>query len=156
MTSKQWLAIAFAAACTIPSLSHAQVTYDYANGAICQPSTPADASKIVYNTWGVSNISSTQATVMCPISNMSPVGDVRITVYDRNTSTNVCCTIRTHAQSGAVRWASPNRCSSGFGSTEMVLNFGTPPVAGILTAVCTLPASSANGASHVASFRFRE
>jgi|GEM_PF-5586953 len=157
MISKNWFAMVFALASSLPSLSRAQVTYEFVNGAICTPALAPDASKLQNNTYGVSNITTTQAAVLCPVGNMSKVGPVRATVYDRNSGANqnVCCTVRTHSETGATRWASNLICTNGFGSDHMFIDFGTPSVGGILTATCTIPPRTpANGNSHIASFRF--
>jgi hypothetical protein len=131
------------------------------HGSLCNTTllTTAPAAQIVYNQWGVANISSSSSlTVNCggvvAFTGAGGIQGVYVHVYDRNGSQNVVCTLRTVALDGtptAIRTA-----SSSFSSASVQFLDISPPAVQILTTInieCTIPPSTASGFSHVTTYR---
>jgi hypothetical protein len=126
------------------------------HGSLCSPVTSADAGKLKFNGWGVANISTSVANVVCGASPTvsSNVTKVEVVVYDRDPAADVCCSIHIQKATGPVI-ASADRCSGGFGDAPQTLSY-SPPVnaVGTLSMVCSIPPENpVNGASHVTSYR---
>jgi hypothetical protein len=125
------------------------------NGALCNPVTPTEASRINYGLFGVHNVSGVTAQVSC--GGVSLVGadvfTIEAIVYDRNPATNVVCTMRVQDAAGNPI-AGAVRSSAGAGAGPQILTF-VPPVnaAGMVQLDCSIPAVSAGNFSHVTSYR---
>jgi hypothetical protein len=127
------------------------------HGNFCSPNRDF-VNSIERNQWGVMNTStSSSATVNCPFYlpfNASLiVNSVYVTVYDRNPSTDVSCTLMGVGLEGSTIW-SITKSSSGSGATHQLLGF-SPPSSFIATMnmSCSIPASTSSGFSHVTTYR---
>lgn len=125
------------------------------SGSACNPNTPTDGSRINYTQFGVHNVSSAVANVTCPANQPSgsDIFNISATVYDRSTTTDVCCTMMVLNSDGLII-ASAAPCSAGFGSGSQPLSF-VPPfnASSTVELACSIPGVTANGFSHVATYR---
>ena len=126
------------------------------HGSLCSPVTSADAGKLKFNGWGVANISTSVANVVCGASPTvsSNVLKVEVAVYDKAPDANVCCSIYVQKSTGQAI-ASQKVCSSGFGNSAQTLSYIPPANAvGTLGMLCSIPPTHpTNGSSHVISYR---
>lgn len=128
------------------------------HGSLCNPQNSTAAANISYSLFGVQNNSSTTAMgVQCggsPVRSTN-VNLITATVYDRHATQDVCCFMDVQAADGTLL-ASSNQCSTGFGSASQLISF-VPPANSAQTAEleCSIPPSTANGVSHVTSYRIR-
>jgi hypothetical protein len=128
------------------------------HGALCNPQNSTAAANIGYGLFGVQNNSTTSAiAVQCggaPVRSTN-INLLTATVYDRHASQDVCCFMDVQNADGSIL-ASSNPCSSGFGSGSQLISF-TPPANSGQTAEleCSIPPQTANGLSHVTSYRIR-
>jgi len=107
----------------------------------------------------VSNASTaSELNLLCPfVKDSTSVTSGTVTVYDRNPSIDVSCSIITefnNASGNFFNFASVT--SSGFGSAPQVLGFGAIPGNEYYYASCSVPRISAGNFSHVASFVVNE
>ncbi|HEY6556560.1 MAG TPA: hypothetical protein VI072_04775 [Polyangiaceae bacterium] len=129
----------------------------YFSGALCQPNSTNDASKIGYTGFGVHNVATTGAGVSCP--GQIPPGDNVVVsgqavVFDRHPTVDVCCTLLSQGADGTVV-ASMQVCSDKSGGPSQTLNYFFPF---LLTASqaffsCSIPGATSSGVSHVTSYR---
>jgi hypothetical protein len=127
------------------------------HGSFCNTTDPA--AQVVYNQWGVANISSSSSlTVNCggvvAFTGAGGIQGVWVSVYDRNGSQNVVCTLRTVAIDGTP--TATRSASSSFSSPYVLFLDISPPAVQILTTFniqCTIPPSTASGISHVTTYR---
>jgi hypothetical protein len=141
------------AAMNLPVLA-ADVIY---HGNFCAPNKNS-VNLIERNQFGVHNTSNgSTASVQCPFQlpfNASlRVTSVFLTVYDRNPSTNINCTLMGVGLEGSTIWTR-TASSSGSGASHQFLSF-TPPSAFVATMnmSCTLPAATPSGVSHITTYR---
>jgi hypothetical protein len=131
------------------------------SGAVCVPSTPADAAKLNYSYYGVNNVSSEPATVVCPFPHwkagsmtLDP-GEFDLIVYDRSPSAGVSCVFRGSTSNGDPLFTGTQTTSiSGFGQPASRLTWVMSPIPGgprWYTATCTLPGMGSGGTSHIAT-----
>ncbi len=128
------------------------------HGNFCAPKRD-HISRIERSQWGVKNSSSsTTAVVDCPFnvpfSANLKVTNLTVTVYDRNNSADVSCTLTAVAIDGNTIW-STSRSSSGAGQGHKFLVFQPPNsnVLGTLNMSCSIPPSTNSGPSHVTTYR---
>jgi hypothetical protein len=129
------------------------------NGAFCKSRDPNIAHAALS---GVFNQGSQPATVLCQVhrdaGGTENLRQVRVVVYDRHVSQDVACAVRVLGVDGAQRWVS-HKATSGFASSAMVLLWTDVVSMGVndtITLECNLPANTANGFSHVASYLTEE
>jgi hypothetical protein len=155
----------------LPSIAHA---YDWTSPATACVAGKGDNSKIQYSSTSLNNESSTaSAKVFCPFpyevdsyfrdaSNLfEPIVRVFLTYVDKNSSSNITCTLVTTFADGAPILSIPQTSSSS-SSTAKTFDWsfdlasfldGGGRVAGIS---CTLPlAASSTSRSGIRSYRFR-
>ncbi len=147
------LSVGITSAVSLPA-NAADVIY---HGNFCAPNR-SYVNTIERNQYGVHNTSSSSAaTVQCPFYlpfNASlRVNSVYVTVYDRNPSTNVSCTLTGVGLEGNTIWSS-TKSSNGSGATHQFLSF-SPPSAFVATMnmSCSIPASTSSGVSHITTYR---
>jgi len=128
------------------------------HGNFCTPNRD-HVNKIDFGQYGVLNISSSNtAFVQCPFklpfSANLKVTNLTVTVYDRNNSADVSCTLTAVAIDGNTIW-STSRSSSGAGQGHKFLVFQPPNsiVLGTLNMSCSIPPSTNSGPSHVTTYR---
>lgn len=127
-------------------------------GSLCSPAWPLDTELVYFGQWGVHN-ASTSTTALVACGGHIPVGSdvytIEATVYDRNPSTDVCCTMEVQRSDGSFL-ASAYRCSGGYGASAQTLSW-VPPVnsAHTVNLECSIPVSSTPGVSHVTTFRVK-
>jgi hypothetical protein len=113
---------------------------------------------IEYSQYGVHNLSTNSAlTAECavPVGLLGSVGlfSMVLTVYDRNSSFNVTCTVMELDAGGASRW-SLTKASSGDVAGPQQLSFPLPATARANSAwrvSCFIPPSTSSGFSHLSS-----
>jgi len=123
------------------------------HGSLCNPQPP-DVSKIDYNQFGSFNIAATTGTVSCGTGTqiLATVNTVSIIAYDRNSSTNVSCTVMLTDIFGNSLFTQ-NKTTTGNSAGSQTLNY-TPGVGTHTVYVrCDIPAVTASGNSVVASYR---
>jgi hypothetical protein len=138
--------------------SSAQAADILYHGNFCTP-VLSDINKIEHGSlYGVHNVSSSTGRVQCPFNNNFSgtyrVNDVWVTVYDRNPSTNVSCTLYGVALNGNVIWQ-VSGSSSGSGALNQFIRL-RPPQSGLLGTMnmtCSIPGVTSNGLSHVTTYR---
>jgi hypothetical protein len=140
--------------CISTSTRAADVMY---GGNFCTP-VLNDLDKIEHgNQFGVHNVAPSPATVQCPFviafSGALTVKEIDVTVYDRDPSSNVTCTVRGLAIDGALIW-SRTRSSGGSGAPAQFIVF-RPNLAtlGTLNMTCTIPGATSQGLSHLTTYR---
>jgi hypothetical protein len=117
------------------------------HGSFCNTTDPA--AQVVYNQWGVANISSSSPlTVNCggvvAFTGAGGIQGVYVSVYDRNGSQNVVCTLRTVAIDGTP--TATRTASSSFSSASVQFLDISPAAVQILTTInccCWRPTPSA-------------
>lgn len=143
----------------------------YYHGSFCQPMNGSQ-SITGLTQWGISNYSSSSsATVICPIAvpydvNLSstPSGgscsynsyyNPIVSVYDRNSTTNVNCTLYSLFSDGSV-FQSYSASSVGDQSASQDVGIGTTSttLSRYLVVMCSLPPSTADGNSAVSALYF--
>jgi hypothetical protein len=128
------------------------------HGNFCTP-VLSDINKIEHGSpYGVHNVSSSTAQVQCPFNNnfsgTYSVNDVWVTVYDRNSSTNVSCTLYGVALDGNIIWQTSGS-SSGSSAPAQFIRLH-PPQGGLLGTMnmrCSIPGVTSSGFSHVTTYR---
>lgn len=141
------------AAMSLPALA-ADVIY---HGNFCTPNRTS-ASRVEFNQFGAHNTSnSSSASIQCPFTlpfNAAlRVTNVWLTVYDRNPSSNIECTLRGVTLEGNTVWTR-TASSSGSGASHQFLSF-SPPSAFVATMnmSCNIPTATASGTSHLTTYR---
>lgn len=150
-----FLSVGLYAAASLPALAGDEMYH----GNFCVPNQ-SDINKIDRNQWGVRNTSTTSsAVVQCPFNlpfNASlRVNSVWVTVYDRNPTQNVSCTLVGVDLAGATLW-SLTSSSSGSSAGYMSLPFYPPnSFTHTMNMTCSLPPgiNSGAGASHITTYR---
>ncbi len=111
-------------------------TYSHIHGGqVCQPGQGSE-SKIVYTqSEGVRNINTTStATLYCPIDSVvvksgtdfpGAYKALRVRVLDRNTTTNISCTLKSYTTSGILMTTFPTRSSTGSSSSIQTLEWNS-------------------------------
>lgn len=88
----------------------------YVSGVICRP-VAGSANCVDYDVFGVRNICATTATVECPLTTDDDValtvGALAVTMYDRNTSSNVSCDFVASDPDGTVIYSTTLASSAG-------------------------------------------
>lgn len=142
---------------TVPVLANDRAFY---HGTICKP-VNASQNIVQYNQYGVHNMSTTAvATVECPVPSYlnDELGSffyARVTVYDRNTSKNVSCTLRRILNTDGGIYFQQTKSSTGGSPTSgpQQLQFFEPNSAvtaqGYWHLECTLPPKQAGAVSHI-------
>ncbi len=116
-------------------------------------------NKIERSQYGVDNTSSSAtAVVHCPF-NVPYVGNLKIssvwvTVYDRNLSEDVSCTLMIVGVDGNTKWSN-TQSTSGIQSAHQFLGFQPPNsnYLGTLNMSCSIPPSTEAGVSHITMYR---
>lgn len=128
------------------------------HGSHCAPAWPLDTELLYSGQWGIHNGStSTTALVSCGghLEVGSDVYTIEATVYDRNPSSDVCCTMEVQRSDGSFL-SSAYRCSSGYGGGFQTLSWVPPVNAAFTTNLeCSIPVSSTPGVSHVTTYRVK-
>ncbi len=133
------------------------------HGTVCQPMA-GSVGFVDYDQFGVHNIS-TGATVNveCPLpidvqvfpTVSEQIDFVQVVAYDRSTTANVNCALRSVDIKGNVLTYLPASTSNGGpGSGEQYLSFTPPantPLAGFWSLVCSIPAVQSGAFSHVST-----
>jgi hypothetical protein len=130
------------------------------NGNFCTP-VRADINKVEHGSnYGVHNVSNSTATVQCPFIHPIThsgvaVNKVWVTVYDRNPSTNVSCTLYGVGLEGSIVWQA-SKSSSGSGTTHQFLEI-SPQTQGVysINMKCTIPAAYNGNLSHISTYWIR-
>lgn len=153
MTRERWLAGAVALGAAVLSSSSVQAEKRVFIGSLCNPATPADASKIRYvPEQGVVNISTTTANVECGGSLRHNTNITRIIANFSNSHSSMqfCCTLRAQNISGSVA-ASQVKCTGPVGGAAVFWNVpaGTYALASIQ---CSIPPVQGNARSYLTSF----
>jgi hypothetical protein len=128
------------------------------HGNFCTPML-TDINKIDHGSlYGVHNVSSSTGRVQCPFNNNYSgtyrVNDVWVTVYDRNPSTNVSCTLYGVGLDGNIIWQ-VSGSSSGSSALHQFIRL-RPPQSGLLGTMnmtCSIPGVTNAGLSHVTTYR---
>lgn len=128
------------------------------HGNFCAPNQ-AHINRIERSQFGVHNTSSsTTAVVQCPfnvpfVGNLN-INSVWVTVYDRNPSVNVSCTLTIVNLQGGTTWSN-TQSSSGSQTAHQFLGFEPPnnSVLGTLNMSCSIPPSTNQGVSHITTYR---
>lgn len=127
------------------------------HGNFCAPNRTS-VNLVERNQFGVNNASNgTTASVQCPFQlpfNASlKVTNVWLTVYDRNPTTNIECTLKGVGLEGSTIWTR-TASSSGSGAIHQFLSFN-PPSAFVATMnmSCSIPTTTASGTSHITTYR---
>lgn len=127
------------------------------HGNFCAPNRTS-VNLVERNQFGVNNASTgSTASVQCPFQlpfNASlRVTSVFLTVYDRNPTTNINCTLTGVGLEGSTIWTR-TASSSGSSATHQFLSF-TPPSAFVATMnmSCSIPTATASGVSHITTYR---
>jgi len=125
-------------------------------GAVCQP-VQGSAGCVEYSQYGVHNTCGSTATVECALpidtttSTIINVDYWSLALYDRNTSTNVSCTLNKVYIDGSIQYTT-TLTSSGSSASNIYLTVG-PGLAqnGNYTwrARCTIPAVQSGNFSHI-------
>jgi hypothetical protein len=146
--------VALAFACGVAAPAHAMSS----SGINCRPTSDADWAKVSYSrAWGIQNNSASPATVICPVT-MSPVPDedvnIIVDVYDRNTSTNVECSLLATNNNGDLIGSFPiNSAGGGPGtSVQSLSRTFRQPGAFALVLQCVIPPAEGGWFSHVTSY----
>lgn len=141
------------AAINLPVLA-ADVIY---HGNFCTPNRTS-VNRVEFNQFGAHNISnSSSASIQCPFqlpfSAALKVTNVWLTVYDRNPSTNIECTLTGVGLEGSTIWTRTTS-SSGSSAVHQFLSL-TPPSTFVATMnlSCSLPPTTNAGASHLTTIR---
>jgi hypothetical protein len=150
------LAVTLLGALVASTASGQTTTFRTFPAAFCTPNAPGDAANISVGNYGVQNNStSVAAGVQCPAATVfgNQLSYADIIVYDRNPSTNICCTIMSLSSEGVIL-ASSTPCSSGSGSPSQQI-FWSPPggTGGNVQISCSIPPVSGGNISHVAHYR---
>ncbi len=147
--------MALGATATIPGAAFASSLHQ---GIECNP-IQTDAAKVDYNDYGVHNTSmSASAQVWCGGATTAPTSQGRyvdIRVYDRNPSSDICCTARVQDVNGGTLSSAVN-CSNSYagGPMHILLHLATWSSGdGLFSLQCTLPPATSQGVSHVVSYR---
>jgi hypothetical protein len=127
-------------------------------GGLCTP-VLSDINKINRSPlYGVYNVSSSVAQVQCPFSTSFSafnVNDVWVTVYDRNPTTNVNCSLYGVGPNGILQWQT-SRSSSGSEAGAQSIQL-TPPsggkLIGTMNMACSIPSNNSAGLSFVNTYR---
>jgi hypothetical protein len=135
------------------------------SGVTCNP-VAGSQNQVEYSRYGINNTStSTAATVMCAIplgmvvSATNTLSQVFVTVYDRNSSSDVSCTLYQLDTGGGILWSNPSPIvSSGNNAGSQELDM-LPGVTGKIAfrtwmLMCTLPPRTASGDSHLTNIYF--
>jgi hypothetical protein len=121
------------------------------SAALCATS----ASNVLFSSLGVEVTNLSSANVFCGAAPIvgSDVYRIEATVYDRNPSADLCCTMSViNAQGFTI--ASGSRCSAGNSNASQLLSVVPPPnAAGTVLLVCNIPAVQPTGASRIATYR---
>jgi len=127
------------------------------HGNFCGP-VKEDIANIQRNKWGVANISnSVAATVECPF-NLPYVADLRVNsvfvaVYDRNSNSNVSCTLTGVSTDGSTLWEI-TRSSVGLSQPAQYLSFSPPnQFIATMNMSCSIPPRYLDKASSVSTYR---
>jgi hypothetical protein len=121
-------------------------------GTVCQP-IPSSAGCIDYTQFGVHNTCGSTATVECPMAS-SYVGSPSVyqayfVAYDRNTSTNVSCTLQRSDYTGAVLYSATLSTSGSSASAMIRTFFPNVPQSAFWRMRCTIPAVQSGQVSHI-------
>lgn len=128
------------------------------HGNFCVP-VRSDINKIEHGPiYGVHNVSSSTATVQCPFNNnysgAFSVNDVWVTVYDRNLTTNVSCTLYGVALNGNIIWQTSASSSGSSASNQFLrLHPSQGKLLGTMNMTCSIPGVTSDGLSHVTTYR---
>lgn len=147
------MGVGLSIAVSLPALA-SDVIY---HGNFCVPNQ-SDVSRIQRNQWGVHNTSSSNtASVQCPFnlpySASLRVNNVYVTVYDRNPSLNVSCTLTGVGLEGNTVW-SRSSSSSGSSTTHQFLSFSPPSMfVATMNMTCSIPPTTSPEFSHVTTYR---
>jgi hypothetical protein len=97
--------------------------YHIHGGQVCQPGQGSESRIVYVQSEGVKNIHTTStATLYCPVDTVvvkvntdNPISykAIRVRVLDRNTSTNITCTLKSYTQTGQLSVTYSNKSSTG-------------------------------------------
>lgn len=145
-------AILGSALCAPAALGQDLLSY---SGALCRPMSTTDTGKVGYGQFGIHNESSSTANVQCGtvFAFQQTINSMGVTVYDRNSSADVCCTFILQNADGLPVWTSGARCSSGNDPGWKAISvFTGGPAATFGTIQCSVPPATASGMSHVTRY----
>ena len=123
------------------------------SAALCGSSS----SNVSFSNLGVEVTNLSPGNVYCGAAPLvgADVDRIQATVYDRNPTSDVCCTMSVVNADGFTV-ASANRCSTGSGNASQLLSALLPVnVAGSVILSCLLPPASPSGSSRIATYRVR-
>ena len=139
----------------IPADVQARNPVEYMHGALCNPKTATDFTRVDYGQYGVHNISSiAAATVECGVQFKLGLNQrLFVVAYDRHPTQDVCCTGMAVDMSGnALNTA--QACTSDAASAAKLLDVNFVDTGSSLVFMeCSIPPRTSNGYSHVASYR---
>jgi len=122
---------------------------------LCVGGTPTESAKITYTSYGVqNNNTSLSATVECGTvipGNTNEPFDLWFYAYDRNSTTNVCCTMYLTDFNGGVLQSSAPCTTGSSAAVQLVMGGMTPAGASRANLSCTIPAKQAGSLSHLIS-----
>jgi len=125
-------------------------------GALCAPAVASSASCLTYNQFGVSNGCSTTQTVECPLPVSYPGAGATVNQsfydgYDRNSSSDVSCSLQKTDFAGNILFSSTaNTSGSAAGVQQPTFSVSTS-VVGYWRLRCSIPGATGSGVSHVVS-----
>ena len=125
--------------------------------AVCTPATSADFANVTYTNFGMQNNStSSQVQIRCGGHTIpsSPGSStlVQITVYDRNPTFAVCCTLRLQDLNGSLLSSAAPCSANGVSVASQILSHTFPGI-GMIDVACNIPAKSGSNLSHIASIQ---
>ena len=157
MQSISRLSTLFCMGCALCSVSTSVVARDVLfAGSFCQPQDENN-NDLGYGQFGPFSPGPDSNIVECPFllvfADNLTVTNVSVTVYDRNRSENVSCTILGIDIAGNTIW-SVSRSSSGSGFDQQFLVADVNRLTlGTMHMTCTIPPNQGFGLSHVTTYR---
>lgn len=138
------------------------------SGSVCIPYDSTQMDRLTFNMYGAVNTSTTSnATVMCPLANHRPniavgndPGTFVATVYNRNPSATLSCTLYRMGTSGNSVWsATASTPLTPFNTNAQTLvwnNLPTTTAQYSYALECSIPPATGNGLSHVTSVYYND
>jgi hypothetical protein len=114
-------------------------------------------NNLMYTPMGVETTNLSSGRVLCGAAPLvgSDVNRIQATVYDRNPTADLCCTMIVLSADG-LAITSALRCSSGNSNAAQLLSATFPTnVAGSVVLQCDIPPAAPTGASRVSTYRVR-
>jgi hypothetical protein len=124
------------------------------HGSLCNP-VQEQVGQVFYNNWGIANLSNASPLfVACGGATqiLATINTVEAEVYDRNPTADVVCTLVLVDIFGAPI-STDSRSSSGSEVSAQLLSFTPGRGTHTISLQCSLPAVTASGVSHLATYR---